>query len=192
MNARDVESAASDLACSRRRIREAVWLAVGCAVAGVASLPFESAVAVALGVGALAGGLFASMVFLARGHKIAQLALDPLAYGLSEVSQYAARLTGRLERERLADWIIEIVGEASRIPDTWYLASRVLRYADELRALSRELADPRVAIKPASAAAVHMLLTQAVYSPLYNPTLPDDELPLTIAKIRLGISRSPA
>lgn len=190
MNAREVESAALALARSRRRIREAGVLSVGCAVIALAALPLAAAASVAFGVGAVAGALFAVMAAVARRHKIARLALDPMAYGVSEVSHYGARLTHHLERQRLAAWIAEILSEASRLPDHWYLASRVLRYADELRALSRELADPLAVIKPTSAAAAHVLLTQAVDSPLYNPALPDEALPAMIANIRLGISRS--
>jgi hypothetical protein len=39
---------------------------------------------------------------------------------------------------------------------------------------------------------VHLLLTQAVESPLYNPAVPADRLPAIIANIRLGITRTSA
>jgi hypothetical protein len=192
MTAREVESAACALACSRRRIRETAGLAGGCAIAALVTLPVAAALAVALGVGAITSGMFAVMHSLARRHRIAQLALDPQAHEVPEVSRYASRLTRHVERQRLAAWILEILREASRVPETWYLASRVLHHADELRALSCELADPRAEIQPTSAAAVHLLLTQAVESPLYNPALSDEALPAMIAKIRLGIRRSAA
>jgi hypothetical protein len=129
---------------------------------------------------------------LSRQGQIAKLALEPLAHELPEVSRYANRLTTRPERERLAAWIVEILGEAASIPGNRYLAHRVIRYADELAALGADLSDPSAEIRPTSAAAAHLLLTQAVDSPLYNPAVPADRLPAIIASIRLGITRSSA
>jgi hypothetical protein len=149
-------------------------------------------VATAFGAGALASLLAAGATALSRRERIARLALDPRAYELPEVCRYANRLTRRLERERLADWIGEMLGEAAHVPSSWFLASRVIRYADELAALSHDLADPGIQIRPASAVAAHQLLTQGVDSPLYNPALSDDQLPAIFARIRAGISRLPA
>ncbi len=192
MNAREIEACARDLARRSRRIRESLTFAAGCGTLALVATPFASALAVALGAGALTGLLVAMLGVLGRQDRIAQLALDPLAHELPEVSRYANRLAGRLERERLAQWIIEMLSEAAHIPDSWYLSGRVISYADELAELSEELVDPLAQIRPASAVALHMLLTQAVDSPLYNPAIPVDRLPATIANIRLGITRSPA
>jgi hypothetical protein len=192
MNAREVEAIGSALTRSRKRIRDAAGFAVACTIVALATAPVALGLAEAFCAGAVSGVLVAALGTLSRNDKIAQLALDPLAYELPEVSRYANRLASRLERERLADWILEILREAASIPGNWYLTARVVRYADELAALGRDLADPCAQIRPASAAAVHLLLTQAVDSPLYNPALPADQLPAIIAKIRLGISRSPA
>jgi hypothetical protein len=192
MNAREVEASAYDLSRRRKRIRESLGFATGCAIVAAAAAPFALGVATALGAGAVTGILVAMFGALGRQDRIAQLALDPLAHELPEVSRYANRLTGQLERERLAQWIVEIVTEAAHIPDSWYLSGRVISYADELAELSEALADPRTQIRPASAAALHLLLTQAVDSPLYNPAVPDDQLPAIIANIRLGITRSSA
>jgi len=129
---------------------------------------------------------------LSRRDQIAKLALDPVAHELPEVSRYANRFASHLERERLAAWIVEILREAAHIPGSMYLSARVIRYADDLAALGRDLLDPEAVIRPASAAAVHLLLTQAVESPLYNPAVPADRLPAIIANIRLGITRTSA
>jgi hypothetical protein len=148
-------------------------------------------VSLAFGLG-MAGALsMAGAGALTRREEIARLALEPQAYEVPEVSSYGRRLTAPSERQRLVAWIVEIIEEEA-IPGSWYLTDRVVRYADELSALSHDLADPRAQIRPASAAAAHRLLTQAVESPLYNPSLPDDALPTIIAKIRLGISRAHA
>jgi hypothetical protein len=191
LTARDVEAAAVYLERSRSRIRGALWLAATCAVIAFAVSPWDRTVAIAVGGGAVAGFLIASTATLSRKDRIARLALDPFAYELPEVASYAHRLARQLERERLADWILEILREAASLPGNRYVVPRVIRYADQLAALSDDLADPTAEIHPASAAAAHLLLTQAVDSPLYNPTLPDDLLPATITKIRLGISRPP-
>ncbi len=192
MNAREGEAAARDLKRSRTRIREARAFAAVCAVVAVAALPIAVESAVAFGAGAVTAALVAIVSTLSRQDKIALLALDPLAHELPEVSRYASRLIRHLDRERLADWIAEILFESAYLPGNWYLTSRVVRYAEELTALSHDLADPCARIRPVSAAACHLLLTQAVDSPLYNPAVPADQLPAIIAKIRSGITRSSA
>lgn len=192
MNARQVEAVARDLARSRTRIREATWFAATCAVVASATVAFSVAIAVALAAGAVTGALLATFGRLSRQGRIAKLAVDPLAHELPEVSRYANRLASDFERERLAAWILEILREAASIPGNRYLTARVIRYADELAALGDDLSDPGAVIRPTSAAAAHLLLTQAVDSPLYNPAVPADQLPAIIASIRLGITRSTA
>jgi hypothetical protein len=191
MNAREVEATALDLARRRRRIRESLGFALACAVAAAVAVPFALGLAAAMAAGAVTGILVAMFSALGLQDRIAQLALDPVAHELPEVSRYANRLATQFERERLARWIVEMVGEARQIPDSWFLSGRVSRYADQLAVLGEELADPITQIRPASAVALHLLLTQAVDSPLYNPALPADQLPAIIANIRLGITRSP-
>lgn len=192
MNARQVETVAGDLARSRTRIREAQVFAAACTVVALGTVAFSLGIAVAFAAGAVTGALLAMFGTLSRQGQIARLALDPLAYELPEVCRYANRLATSVERERLAAWIIEILREAASIPGNRYLAARVIRYADELAALGDDLSDPDAVIRPTSAAAAHLLLTQAVDSPLYNPAVPADQLPAIIASIRLGITRSSA
>jgi hypothetical protein len=192
MNAREVEAIGSDLARSWKRIRETLGVAMICLLGALAAAPFALGVAGAFAAGAIAGFLVVLVRALSRRDRIAQLALDPVAHELPEVSRYASRLATHLERERLAAWIVEILREAASIPGHLYLSARVIRYADELAALHDDLSDPDAEIRPASAAAAHLLLTQAVDSPLYNPAVPADQLPAIIANIRLGITRSSA
>jgi hypothetical protein len=192
MNDREVEATAWRLTHSRRRIRETLGVAIVCSLIGLAAMRFDLGVAAACAAGALTGFLAAFVDAVSRRDQIARLALDPVAHELPEVSRYANRLASHLERERLAAWIVEILREAAHIPGSLYLSARVIRYADELAALGRDLSDPDAVIRPASAAAVHLLLTQAVESPLYNPAVPADRLPAIIANIRLGITKSTA
>jgi hypothetical protein len=192
MNAREVEATAYQLAHGRMRIRETFGVAVACSVIALAALPFSLGVAGACAAGALTGYLVAFVGVLSRRDHIARLALDPVAHELPEVARFANRLATHLERERLAAWIVEILREAASIPGNLYLSARVIRYAEELAALGRDLSDPDAEIRPASAAAVHLLLTRAVESPLYNPAVPADRLPAIIANIRLGITHASA
>ncbi|MDQ4018334.1 MAG: hypothetical protein M3188_00685 [Actinomycetota bacterium] len=187
MYARDLEHAADYLAARRRRAREAAVLAIAALAGAASAVAFSGALAVALAAGAVVEVLIGAATWLARRELIARLALDPGAYVLREVAMYGASVTRR--RERLASWIAEIVTEPPRA-NTLYLGERVSRYADELLALARDLGAPRVTVRPASVVACQRLLTHAVDSPLYNPRLPPDELPRTLARIRTGIARS--
>jgi hypothetical protein len=187
MTAREIDDAARELRRIRNRSIEATALSIGCALVAVAAAPVALGVTIAFAAGAGVGALVAIVSRLIRLDQIALLALEPAAYELAEVSRYASRLTGRVERERLASWLVEILGEVC-IPGNCYLEARVTRYADDLAALARDLTDPRAHVPPASAAACHLLLTQAVDSPLYNPAIPADRLPAIIRKIRLGIN----
>ena len=134
--------AARDLARRRKHQQEATLIAVALGVLAVAMLPLAADFTAPLAAGAAAGVLVAAVSALSRQDRIAGLALDPLAHALPDVAQYASHLTARLERERLASWLMEILAEAE-VPGNWYLAHRVHRYAEDLRALSRDLADPR-------------------------------------------------
>src|SRR5689334_15857205 len=150
MNAREVEATASELARSRRRIRETLAVGLACLVVALVAAPFALGVAVAFAAGALSGFLVGGLGAIARRDLIAQLALDPLAHELPEVARYANRLATHLERERLAAWIVEILREAASIPGNLYLSARVIRYAEELAALGNDLSDPNAEIRPAS------------------------------------------
>ncbi len=189
MNARELEAAEHELTRRRKHQHEAAGVSAALLVLALVTLFFAPSLSVPLAIGGTVGALVAITSGLARQDRIACLALDPLAHSLPEVAQYATRLTSRLECQRLASWLAEILHDAE-VPGNWYLVHRVHRYAEDLSALSRDLADPRAEVRPASMAACHLLLTQAVDSPLYNPAIPDDLLPAIIARIRLGISFS--
>jgi hypothetical protein len=186
MNAREVEAAARDLARRTTRWREAAVVAALCAVLAAVAAPSASTAALVLAGAAALAALLVVTNQLARREAIARLALDPEAYVLPDVYRYGMRLTGSFERERLAAWLLEIIRDA-RIAGSSYLADRVEYYTHQLELLAEELAAPSVRVRPSSAAACHLLLTQAVDSPLYNPAVPAGELPVIIARIRSGI-----
>lgn len=181
---RDLEQVASELAARRRRGRDAALLSVPALAGAALSAMGSSALALALAAGGLVQILIALAAFVGRRQLIERLALDPRAYVLPEVESYGTTVARR--RERLASWLTEVVTDAPR-GNTLYLGDRVSDYGGELLALARDLGAPGVAVRPASAVACQRLLTHAIESPLYNPRLPADELPSTLARIRAGI-----
>jgi hypothetical protein len=184
MYERDLERAADYLAGRRRLARDAAFLAVAALAGAALAATLSGVLAVAL---AAAGGvevLICLAAWAGRRELIARLALEPGAYVLPEVANYGASVARR--RERLASWLAEIVTEPPRA-HTLYLRERVSCYAGELLALARELGAPGATVRPASVVACQRLLTHAVESPLYNPRLPANELPLVLARIRAGI-----
>jgi hypothetical protein len=181
---RDVERAAEDLAARRRRAHDAFVLA-GLALAAsglVAAISPRAALAFLVGSGIEA--LVAVVAVVGRRELVSRLALEPRAYVLPDVARHG--MTVARQRHRLAAWVAEVVADGAH-PGTIYLADRVARYAGELRALARDLADPAVAVRPPSAVACRRLLTHAVESPLYNPSLPADDVALAVKRIRAGI-----
>ncbi len=161
---------------------------VGSALAAAASL-VSATFAIALGAGAAVEALLALVSLYGRRELIARLALEPDAYVLPEVDRYGNRLVGLHERQRLAKWLHEVISDA-RLPGSFYLPERVVRHADELDSLARELASPEAQVQPASAVACLRLLTHAPESPLYNGGLPADDLTLALRAIRAGIRPS--
>ncbi|HWF72051.1 MAG TPA: hypothetical protein VG186_01830 [Solirubrobacteraceae bacterium] len=186
MSAREVEAAARDLARRAARGRHGAVLAGLCALLAAGAAPFASTAAAVFALAAALAALLAITNHLARREVVARLALDPEAYVLPDVYRYGVRLTRSLERERLADWLLEVIRDC-QLAGSSYLADRVEHYTHQLESLAEELAAPAVSVRPSSAAACHLLLTQAVDSPLYNPAVPAGELAVIIARIRSGI-----
>ena len=184
MYERDLEHAADELAAKRRRVWHAALAALAALAGAGLAATLSGRFALALAAGGGVEVLVAAAAFLARRELIARLALDPRAYVLPDVESYGAAVASR--RERLAAWILEIVAEAPR-GNTFYVRERVSRYGGDLLALARDLGAPDASVRPASAVACHRLLTHAIDSPLYNPRLPADDLPLALARIRSGI-----
>jgi hypothetical protein len=187
VNARELESVGQLLERRRIRMHGCAATAVASALAGVAIAPFTFRYALALLLGAAVAAALANANRLIRHDAIARLALDPSAYDLAEVRRHGSRLIRPAERQRLAEWLHEIVREA-HIPGNWYLADRVSLHATQLESLAREIVAPRVNVGPVAMALCRRLLSHAVESPLYNPEVPAEELIATIQRIRRGIT----
>jgi hypothetical protein len=186
MTARELEHVVAVLARKQARAREGGLVAAACAVLAAITLPLVFSAGAALLAGMTGAAALAIVNFVSRRDLIARLALDPNAYSLAEVHDYGHRLVLPAEREKLAAWLREVVRDAA-VPGNWYIEDRVSRYALQLESLATELTKTRIRMRPASAAACHRLLTHAVESPLYNPSVPAEELPAAIERIRRGI-----
>jgi hypothetical protein len=185
MTARELEHIRERLTEQGRHLREALGLALLASVAAAAAADFSERFALALGAAALMGFGIAAATRFARSERIARLALNPDAYMIPEVAEYGGRCAGKRERERLADWIREVVAEGPR-PESAQLQDRVARYADDLERVAGEMA-AAARVRPPAAVACRRLLTHAVESPLYNPRLPAEQLRETLERIRRGI-----
>jgi hypothetical protein len=186
MHARAVDEAAAELRRKWRRTLEAALLAV---LAGACS-PVVWITSPALGIGLAAGAgsqaLIALGLLVSRHGRIEELALDPTAYTIPEVRAYGAKLVGRRQRELLARSLLSLVRDAFN-PGALYLGDRVTRYARELEAIARDLLSPRVRVQPVCAATCRWLLTHAAESPLYNQSLPVEDLGSILHRIRAGM-----
>jgi hypothetical protein len=186
---RELERTLHNLRLRRRRAVEALALALLAAAAAGALVPFSLRLGIPIAIGAAVEGAIAFAVHADRAEYIAQLALDPGAYTISEVERYGRRLAAMRERERLAAWIHELLASV-HLPGNYYLADRVAHFTQDLDMLARELASSAVRVQPSSAVMCQRLLTHAVESPLYNPRVPRDELRAAIQRIRRGIQVS--
>jgi hypothetical protein len=187
MHAREVEEAGLDVRRRRRRAVEAGLLFAATASGTALAYLLAPVIVLPLAAGACLEALAAGAAFCGYRERVARLALEPAAYVLPEVNSYGHRLAEPGQRARLSAWISEILADV-QVPGNLYLVDRVLRCAQELDALARDLAHPRARIQPVCAVACSRLLTRTAESPLYNPRLPADELGLAVHRIRAGIS----
>ena len=185
MNARAVEEASARLARRRHQALESGLLALAVAFLGVPAFLLSAEAGLALEVGALVQVGVALYACLDRRGFRERLALEPDAYVIPEVARFGAEVASPRERRRLAEWIREIVRDPYQ-PGALYATARVKRFARELEALARDLASPATRVNPVSAVAVRRLLTYAGESPLYNPTLSDEDLEAALRRIRSG------
>jgi hypothetical protein len=75
------------------------------------------------------------------------------------------------------------------VPGAFFLVDRIVLFEDQLRALARELATPTVPIQARSVVTCVRLLTRGVESPLFNPSVPVEQLRSTLLRIRFGIGK---
>jgi len=171
--------------------RWARWLALDAVIvagAGAWAVAEASlALAAALGVGALA--LLATAALFA-GHRrelIGRLAMHASAYVIPEVADYGARSATPAQLTSLSAWLREAVASCAD-HSGWYYKDRVFTFREEIVQLAADLVAPGVRVAPVSAVECARLLTHTVESPLYNHSLPPENLRAAIFRIRAGIT----
>jgi hypothetical protein len=181
-----LEAAAARIRDQKRRAIEHGVLALVCAAAAAPLWLARPLLALAVAVGGTVELAISARAATARRSQIARLALEPDAYAIPEVARYGRRLTEPRQRYLLAKSIRTTVRDAHK-PGSLTLTERVAAYARDLEALARLLASPRARVHPASIARCRRLLTEAAESPLYNPSLPKEEVAFHLHRIRSGI-----
>jgi len=186
-----LEEAAVAVAQARRRAIEFAAVALGAAGAAIVAAPLEGPVAISLAAGAVFEALLALRAAQRRREWIALLAVDPGAYVLPEVRRYGERCTDPRERARLVVWLTELAQLPQGRGGGMYLGDRVLRFKADLEWLARALSAPTRMLEPASVVTCRGLLTHPSESGLYNPHISEDDLYITLRRIRL-VRNTPA
>jgi hypothetical protein len=141
--------------------------------------------AVPLLVGGLYAGYLALRSLWREWDLIDRLALDPDAYQIRAVRLRAEQSATTERRHSLA---LSIRWTVEQTP----LLTRVAATRAELEALAGALDDPELSLDPASAVACERFLRDHVASPLFNPTLPGEDVRAQLHRIRSGFgSRRP-
>jgi hypothetical protein len=185
MTARELEDIQEKLSHQGRRLRVALVLACGSAIAALAVLAASIRLAGAFGLVAALEATITAITRHTRGELVGRLALDADAYAIPEVAEYGRRCAEKGERDRTAAWLREVVAQADG-PDSIHLTDRVTHHARDLERIASELASA-TRVRPPAAVACRRLLTHAVESPLYNPRLPTEELSVALERIHRGI-----
>jgi hypothetical protein len=187
----DVATALHRLAANRVWIRHGALLSAASAVLAAAVQPLLPSLVAPL--------LFAAIVeativyFVASGSQrlTADLAVERAYYAIPEVRRYGERLKAPRARERLADWLVELIDEGAN-PETLYLGDRVAEHRRDLLAVAADLRSPYLDAHASTLATCLALLTRGSDSPLYNRRIPPDALRAVLLRIRLGFhERSP-
>jgi hypothetical protein len=141
-------------------------------------------------VGAAAAFALAILCRSDRHRLLVRLVAQGDAWTVDGVSELAERLGSPRERRRLAQGLraAAAAGMTGAQTPLMVSAARASDVADRLVALAEALADPAVRVSPPAAALCRRLLSDAMYSPLYNPHVPERELPRVLDVVERGVS----
>jgi hypothetical protein len=184
MNARAVEDAARRLRELHREEWEDVALAVLTLALAIAATQVRPTVALPLLAGGGAAAVLAVRAFWRRWDLLDRLTFERDAHTIPEVRAEALKAATPESRQRLAQTIHRIV----RGPGL-ALAGRVTAYVDELEELATELERAELVLDPACAVECVRLLTDGSESPLFNPSLPPQDVRSRVRQIRSGFER---
>jgi hypothetical protein len=184
-----LDAAAQQIHERQRRAIEHFALALACAAAALPLWLVRPELAVAVAIGAVVQLALSLYAIAVRRSQIARLALDRDAYAIPEVARYGERLAAPRQRQILADGIRTTIRDAFH-PNSLCLGERVAAYARELEGIARLLRAPGVRVHPASVVWCRRLLTEAADSPLYNASLPKEDLGFVLHCIRAGFEQA--
>lgn len=189
MDKRAAELAADRLEAARRFTFHASVLAAATLVLTAAVWIWFPAALLPMGILAAVEGFVVLWAHFAGQDLVQRFALEPFADEIPEVRRYGERLLEQDERDRLAASINSLIAGA-RAPGAFCLVDRIVLFEEQLRALANELATPAVPIQARSVVTCVRLLTRGVESPLFNPSVPVEQLRSTLLRIRFGIGKS--
>lgn len=142
-------------------------------------------------IGAAAAFGLAGICRSDRRRLLVRLVAQGDAYGIEEVSRLAKRLLTARERQRLAKALRGAVESLLPGAQSTLMVNpaRVDMVAERLSAIADAIADVGVAISAQAAALCRQLLHEPMRSPLYNPGIPEPELPRLLDLVERGLVR---
>jgi hypothetical protein len=189
-----LSAASAQLAALRHRMIQMLeWLAALLVLAGLLLVTESTALAGAVGAGAVTALVIGGLAFDERRRLLLSLVELGDANSIPEVGALAERLAhDPAERRRVAASLRTAVS-AARPGLAGYRApmvvapGRVALFAPRLLALADAIGDQRVSVSPPAVALCRRLLTDGVGSPLYNPNLSERELDRVLAVVEAGV-----
>jgi len=144
---------------------------------------------IALLVGAASALARAGLCRADRRRLLVRLVAQGDERGLAEVAEFANQLCAPRERARMANGLRVAAQSGKTGAGTAMMVdpARASDCADRLMALADAFGDPRVPVSASIAAICRRLLCDAAVSPLYNPRIPECELPRVLELLERGI-----
>ena len=183
MYARAVDDASARLQDLRQEEWQELALAVIALGLAFVATQIRPGLAMPLFLGGVVVGARGVIALWRRWDLVDRLADQRDAYVISEVRDYARRDAQMDRRRRCAELIRTWLGEAESPRE-----SRIVAAAVALEALARELEDADLVLDPTCAVACRRLLTDRSVSPLFDETVPREDIHSWIVRIRDGFS----
>jgi hypothetical protein len=172
-----------------------MWLSAVLAVLGaVLVLRDPGGLGIPLLVGAAAALGLGAMWRSDRYRLLLRLVAQGDAWSVDGVSELADRLRSQRERLRLADSLRAVAAAGMTGAKTTLMVdpARADAIAPRIVHLAQALADPAVAVSAQAVALCRRLLNEPMRSPLYNPHVPEPELPRVLDLVERGVKLTAA
>ena len=140
-------------------------------------------------VGAAAAVGLAGMCRTDRRRLLVRLVAQGDAWAVDGVRELAAWLGTPRERARLASALraAAAAGMTGAQSPMMISVARAAAVADRLTRLAETLSDPAVRVSAPAVALCRRLINEPMYSPLYNPNIPERELPRVLDAVERGV-----